>query len=108
MISPETRARNRRYFYAEHWKIGTISRELGVHPDAVRNAIESERFKSTQPLRASVVDPYIGFVRQILEQHPRLICRRQALIDQSFLELLEVGRKLGRIFLMPASANPEP
>src|SRR5713226_4031824 len=52
MISPETRAEIRRYFYAEHWKIGTIARELNVHPDAVRNAIESERFKSMQPLRA--------------------------------------------------------
>ena len=51
MISPETHAEIRRYFYAEHWKIGTIARELGVHPDAVRNAIESQRFNSTQPLR---------------------------------------------------------
>ena len=48
MISPETRAQIRRYFYAEHWKIGTIASELGVHPDAVRNAIESERFKKLQ------------------------------------------------------------
>jgi IS30 family transposase len=39
MISPETRAQIRRYFYAEHWKIGTIANELGVHPDTVRNAI---------------------------------------------------------------------
>ena len=38
MISPEIRAQIRRYFYAEHWKIGTIASELGVHPDAVRNA----------------------------------------------------------------------
>jgi len=44
MISPEIRAQIRRYFYAEHWKVGTIASELGVHPDAVRNAIESERF----------------------------------------------------------------
>ena len=76
MISPETRAQIRRYFYAEHWKIGTIARELGVHPDAVRNAIESERFKSTQPIRASVVDPYFGFIRQTLEQYPRLRATR--------------------------------
>jgi hypothetical protein len=25
----------RHYFYAEHWKIGTIARELGLHPDTV-------------------------------------------------------------------------
>jgi len=41
MISLETRAQIRRYFYVEHWKIGTIASELNVHPDAVRNAIES-------------------------------------------------------------------
>jgi len=76
MISPETRAQIRRYFYVEHWKIGTISSELNVHPDAVRHAIESERFHSTQPLRASVVDPYVGFIRETLDQHPRLRATR--------------------------------
>ena len=76
MISPETRAQIRRYFYVEHWKIGTIASELNVHPDAVRHAIESERFHSTPPLRASVVDPYSGFIRQTLDQHPQLRATR--------------------------------
>ena len=76
MISPETRAQIRRYFFAEHWKIGTIATELGVHPDAVRHAIESERFRSTPPLRASITDPYLGFIQQILEQHPHLRATR--------------------------------
>jgi len=56
MISPETRVQIRRYFYAEHWKIGTIARELNVHPDAVRNAIESDRFNRTQPMRPCNTD----------------------------------------------------
>jgi len=76
MISPEIRARIRRYFYAEHWKVGTIASELGVHPDAVRNAIESERFRSSKPLGASIVDPYIEFIRHTLDQHPRLRATR--------------------------------
>ena len=76
MTSSELRAQIRRYFYAEHWKIGTIARELSVHPDAVRNAIESEKFKSTQPMRASVVDAYLGFVQQTLDEHPRLRATR--------------------------------
>ena len=75
MISPETRAQIRRYFYAEHWKIGTIARELGVHPDAVRNAIEAQRFNA-QPLRTSMADPYLAFIRQTLDQHPRLRATR--------------------------------
>lgn len=76
MISPETRAQIRRCFYAEHWKIGTIARELNVHPDAVRNAIETQRFASAQPVRSSIVDPYLGFIREVLEQHPRLRATR--------------------------------
>ena len=76
MISLEIRAQIRRYFYAEHWKVGTIASELGVHPDAVRNAIESERFKNSKPLGVSVVDPYIEFIRHTLDQHPRLRATR--------------------------------
>jgi transposase len=76
MISPEARAEIRRYFYAEHWKIGTIARELNVHPDTVRNAIATERLSGGQPVRPSVVDPYLGFIREVLEQHPRLRATR--------------------------------
>ena len=49
MISPETRVQIRRYFYAEHWKIGTIAQNLNVHPDTVRRAIEVERFQNAEP-----------------------------------------------------------
>jgi transposase len=76
MISPETRMQIRRYFYAEHWKIGTIASALDVHPDAVRHAIESERFHNTLPLRQSILDPYVEFIRQVLDQHPRLRATR--------------------------------
>jgi hypothetical protein len=46
MISPELGAEIRCLFYAEHWKVGTIAASLGVHPDAVRLAIEVERLGS--------------------------------------------------------------
>lgn len=75
MISPETCAQIRRYFYAEHWKIGTIARELDVHPDAVRHAIESERF-NPKVVRGSLTDPFLSFILQTLEQHPRLRATR--------------------------------
>jgi transposase len=76
MISPETLVQIRRYFYAEHWKIGTIATALDVHPDTVRRAIEVERFQHAEPLRPSIVDPYLPFVREVLEQHPRLRATR--------------------------------
>lgn len=76
MISPEVRTRIRHYYYAEHWKIGTIASELGVHADTVRGAIESERMGGGAPLRSSLADPYAGFIRETLERHPRLRATR--------------------------------
>src|ERR1035441_9614935 len=76
MISPELRAQIRRYFYAEHWKAGTIARELSVHPDAVRNAIEAQHLGDAQPVRPSMADPYLAFIRQTLEEYPRLRATR--------------------------------
>lgn len=76
MISPERRAEIRRYYYAEHWKIGTIARELNLHPDTVRKAIENERIVGAQPVRRSMLDPYLGFIRETLDQHPRLRATR--------------------------------
>lgn len=76
MMSPETCVQIRHYFYAEHWKIGTIARELGVHPDAVRHAIGSVDFNRASRVRPSMVDPYMEFVRQTLDRHPRLRATR--------------------------------
>lgn len=73
MIDDETRARIRRLYYAERWKIGTIAAALGLHRETVALAIESWRFRNAR-FRASamVLDPYRDFVRATLEQYPRL------------------------------------
>jgi transposase len=77
MISPELRARIRRLFFAEHWKMGTIASELGVHRDTVALAIEPERFVNIayRP-NSPLLDPYKDFVRMTLEQYPRLRATR--------------------------------
>ncbi len=107
MISPETRVQIRRYFYAEHWKIGTIARELNVHPDAVRNAIESDRFNRTEPMRASITDPYMEFVRQVLDQHPRLRATRihQMIRERGYTgSVIQLRRAVAR--LRPTAREP--
>jgi transposase len=76
MIDMELRARIRRLFYVEHWKVGTIARELLLHPETVARAIETERFSSAQTLRSSATDPYADFIRTILAQHPTLRATR--------------------------------
>jgi len=96
MISPETRIQIRRYFYAEHWKIGTIAQNLGVHPDTVRHAIEAERFQRAEPLRPSIVDPYLPFVREVLEQYPGLRATRlhQMICDRGYAGSVEQLRRV--------------
>jgi transposase len=77
VITPEVRARIRRLFFAEHWKVGTIAAELGIHHDTVRGAIEADRFIRPGAVhRASMLDPYKAFLAETLEQHPRLRATR--------------------------------
>lgn len=77
MITLEQRTEIRRLYYAEHWTAGTIASALGVHRDAVLNAIESERFsmRGGRP-RVSALDVYLPFIRGVLEQYPRLRATR--------------------------------
>jgi transposase len=96
MIDPEVRVQIRRYFYAEHWKVGTIAEALGVHPDTVKRAIEVERFHRAEQLRSSMLDPYLGFLRQTLELHPRLRATRlhQMLRDRGYGGSVEQLRRV--------------
>jgi transposase len=77
MISDEQRAKIRRLFFAEHWKVGTIAAELGLHHDAVHGAIESRSFLvPMHRARAEMLDPYRDFIRATIERHPRLRATR--------------------------------
>lgn len=76
MIADETKAQIRHLFHAEHWKIGTIASQLAVHPDTVRRALETERFNRGPALRNRLTDPFLEFLRQTLEEYPRLRATR--------------------------------
>lgn len=76
MISKELVAEIRRLYYAEHWKVGTIASELGLHYTTVRRAVGLlKRSVSKQP-RTTKTQPYEEFIRQTLENHPRLRATR--------------------------------
>jgi transposase len=76
MIPVEQVATIRRLFHAEHWRIGTIAAELGLHTDTVRRALDTDRFKRGPSNRRTLVEPYLDFIKQILEAHPRLRATR--------------------------------
>ncbi len=76
MISVEQIAVIRRLFHAEHWKIGTIAAELGLHADTVRRALDTDRFNRRASNRRTLVEPYLDFIKQTLAAHPRLRATR--------------------------------
>jgi transposase len=77
MITPEQHAEIRRLYFGEHWTVGTIVTNLGVHPDTVRAAIALDtRVIRRGACRRSILDPYLRFIRDTLAQYPRLRATR--------------------------------
>jgi transposase len=66
-----------------------------------------ERFQHAEPLRPSIVDPYLPFVREVLEQHPRLRATRihQMIRDRGYTGSIEqLRRVVGRLRPQPHEA----
>ena len=73
MIAAEVVAEIRRLYYAEHWRIGTIAAQLGVHPDAIRRALNRESIQSPpKKPRPRLSDPFVPLLQQTLERYPSL------------------------------------
>ena len=77
-IRDELKAQILRYHFAEHWRVGTIARQLGVHHSTVERVlsevgVERER---RRPRRPSMLDPYLGFITETLEDFPTLTAAR--------------------------------
>jgi transposase len=75
-VPPAIEAEIRRLFFAEHWKVGTIARQLDVHHDVVRRVLGLlPPPEATEP-PALRLDPYREFIAAQLEQYPRLRATR--------------------------------
>lgn len=73
----------RRLHYAEHWKVGTIVAQLGVHHDAVERALGIDTRGGVIPdalkarrMTATLLDPYKPLIHETLEKYPRLTATR--------------------------------
>lgn len=73
----------RRLHYAEHWKVGTIVKQLGVHHDAVERALGIDTRGGVIPdalsarrMTATVLDPYKPLIHETLEKYPSLTATR--------------------------------
>jgi transposase len=75
VIDPVVVARIRSLYFGEHWKVGTIARDLGLHALTVQGAL-SDRVGWPRLPRPTPVAPYLGFIQQTLQEHPRLRATR--------------------------------
>jgi transposase len=76
-LSPEQQASILRYYHAEHWRIGTIATQLGLHRDTVARVLAQAGLPRIGPtLRPSAIDPYLPFIGQTLGQFPTLTASR--------------------------------
>ena len=77
-IRDELKAQILRYHFVEHWRVGTIARQLGVHHSTVERVlgeagVQRER---QRPRRPSKLDPYLAFITETLERFPTLTAAR--------------------------------
>jgi len=75
-VSVETEVEIRRLFFAEHWRVGTIAAQLGVHEDVVRRVTGLTERKPPSTPRSRLVDPVADFISDTLERYPRLRATR--------------------------------
>ena len=77
MISRELEVEILRLHRAEHWKIGTIAAQLHTHHSTVRRVLMQAGLVQAPALpRASMVDPYKGFILETLTKYPTLRASR--------------------------------
>ena len=77
-VDDELKAQILRYHFVEHWRVGTIASQLGIHHSTVERVlgeagVERER---RRPRRPSKLDPYMGFIAETLERFPTLTAAR--------------------------------
>ncbi len=72
-IDKELEAKILRYHHVEKWKVGTISRQLGVHHDVVERVLSQAGLpKVERSDRPIMIDPYLPFILETLKQYPTL------------------------------------
>ena len=76
-IPADLEAQILRYYHVEKWRIGTIARQLHVHAETVARVLAQAGLpRIGAPQRASKIDPYLPFIREMLARFPTLTASR--------------------------------
>lgn len=75
-IAIELRTQILRLYQAEHWRVGTIARQLHLHRDTVKRALALANVVMSTPARARQIDLYLPFITETLGKYPSLRASR--------------------------------
>lgn len=83
-ICPELEAKILRYHFVERWGPHTIASQLGIHHSTVDRVLSQAGMPKAERARgASIVDPYLPFIIETLDQYPKLTAARlYAMVQQ--------------------------
>src|SRR5438132_1449725 len=76
-VSAEVAAEIIRLYYVEHFKVGTIATQLGVHADVVRRVLGLLPKEPHEPVtRPKAVEPWAAFINEVLLRYEGLRATR--------------------------------
>ena len=75
-ISIELRTQILRLYQAEHWRVGTIARQLHLHRDTVTRVLSAASVVVRAHPRARQIDLYLPFITETLSKYPSLRASR--------------------------------
>jgi len=75
-ITEEVEASILRYYHVEKWRVGTISRQLGVHHCTVKRVLSQTGVPKAKLLSTSMIEPYLPFIMETLKKFPNLTAKR--------------------------------
>jgi len=76
-LSEQQRADILRLHLVEHWPVGTIATQLGLHHSTVERVISQAGMPKVERAKGpSIIDPYLPFIRDTLERYPTLTAAR--------------------------------
>lgn len=75
-VPKETEVNVVRLYYGEHWPVGTIATQLGIHPEVVKRVLGHKQTSGDPVRRPSLLQPFEEFIGQTLQQYPTLRATR--------------------------------
>ncbi len=98
-VGLEVETEIRRLHFAEHWPVGTIAAQVGVHEDVVKRALGRDSPRSPAAPREKLCDPYLGLTRDTLTRYPPL--RSTRLYDMLCSRGFEGSVRTVRDYIIP-------